>query len=422
MTVYYQDNNDQILRPGGEARIVADSWITAAAGGLQLTSDNGLVVDFNYDSFGEIVIQGFYTQHFRYEGTTGEIEISGESRCICNHYVPEGGFVIAGESRTASSSYTYSGDGGIEASGEYFIRIALKKISATGGILIEGDAITFPVQGYDATGSVVLNGSSSIVTSVWSWVSDGNAIFMGGAAEFRVSNFDNLYADLGFQMEVVDVQLIFGSDVETGTLTISSDTISVCGCIDIPLVLNLSHNLVNRNKFSHFLARNNLSMPRRIKLYYNTINNMWQTNFNFKGMSADFNTLESWNLLFDIKCTQIVGGTNIEREILALSMQITQKNISTFEDFSTRMIIGFLPDVACINGILQTKITYNTKLDVATVKAKAQIYYYSLFDDLDLFKNEYWYRNPELKIDFSSINLDKLQYRQNMDIVFHHAT
>lgn len=422
MTAYYEDNVDQILRPSGEAGITASSWTAVASGNVTLNSNTIITTNFTSLVSGGVKSSGGYRLNLYYQISDEGLSVAGESTTTSNHIEGLGGSIVGGEVFISTPKNIYYPDGDVVelsfGEGGAATRVTYKKISADGGVFIEGDATAIPVQGGVATGGISLDGSSLVVTSVWAWGSDGNAIFAGGAAEFRVSNFDNILVDLGFSMDVTAVQLLFGSDVETSTLKTSSDTITVCGCVDIPLVLNLSHNLVNRNKFSHFLARNNLFMPRKIKLYYNAINDMWQSNYSFKGISADFGTLESWNLFFDIRCTQIVGGVDVEQEILALSMQIIQKNISTLEDFSTRMIIGFLPDIACANGILQTNITYNTKLDMATVKAQAQIYYHRLFDDLDLFKNEYWTRNPELKIQFSSVNLDQLQYRQNMDIIF----
>jgi len=424
MIVWYEDGEYQILRPSGEAEITASHWTYTASEGVELTSDTRVRTNFTFITSGGSTIGGEYKYHFNYEVTDDSIiEIAGDSQTTCNHIEGLGGVSLNGETYISASRNAYYPDGeSIEVSfglGEAATRVTYKKIASEGGVTIDGEGFTFPVQGYSAVGGISLEGEVDVVTSAWHWFSDGNAVFPGGAAVCRPSNFDDILTYIGFQMFLTDIDLVFGADVETGSLTGASDTISVCGCIDIPVVLNLSHNLVNRNKFSHFLARNDLSMPRDIKLYHNTINDMWQGNFNFKGISADFDTLEVWNLLFDVRCTQIVGGVDIEQEILMFSMQITQKNLSTLEDFSTRVIIGFLPDAACANGILQTKIIYDTKLDVATVKAQAQIYYYNLFDDLDLFKNDYWTRNPELKIQFSSVNLEQLQYRQNMDIVFH---
>jgi hypothetical protein len=169
---------------------------------------------------------------------------------------------------------------------------------------------------------------------------------------------------------------------------------------------------------SQFLARNSLTLKSEVKLNYNKVNDLWQGNLHYKGLSADLDTYETWDLLFEIKCTTFVGGTEIDKEVLSFSCDIKQKNLTNLDDYETRIIIGFLPDSACFSGVFNVKMNYDTQLDIVDVDPEAVIYYYRIYDDLDLFKNVYWSANPDLKFQISGNNLATNQYRKNMNMIF----
>lgn len=420
IVVYWEDDEEQILRVGGEAGVVSSAWNYTANGELNLSGSSvinskKLIVTTS----GGARIGGYNSWHYNYEvdAETAFVEISGEA--ITQPILGTGGAVLGGTASVASTQNFHTAEGGVELSfgeGQARTRTTYKKYNPVGGVTLGSNGSVLHNLSYAATGGVSTGGTPLVSSSVWRWVSDGNAIFIGGAAESDISNFDTV-TDFGFKMDVIDIGFLFGTDVETNPLGVSGDTVTVCGCVDLPMTLTLAHNMVNRNKFSQFLARNNLVLPREIELHYNAVNELWQQNYHFKGYSADLDTLESWRLTFDIKCTSFVGGADIDKEVLAFSIQVVQKNLSTLEDYDTRIIIGFLPDLACSGDVLETSMVYDTQLDVATIKPDAQIYYYRLYDDLDLFKNDYWTKNSKLLIQISSVDLDQPQYRQNLDIV-----
>jgi len=177
-----------------------------------------------------------------------------------------------------------------------------------------------------------------------------------------------------------------------------TDNLSQCGCFQIPLVVELAHNLVRDNIFAKFLARNNYSISRVLDLKYNEPNDSWQSNLHYRGLSADANTEERWDLVFELQCTEDMGGIHIGRRIWKLAVGVYRKNLTTFEDFDTRIIIGLMPEIICDTNAneLDFEVSYNTQLDLASVRPDATIYQTTLFDNIGLFKNRSWIDNPDL--------------------------
>ena len=417
LTLYCEDAFGQILRVGGAADVRSSAWHYTSQGGFSVegeTAENKKTLKPSTD--GGVKLGGGCRFDFFYVAD-GQIEFGGEA--IIQPIVASGGCVLGGEFGVGSTHTSYVASGGLELSyGEGNpIRTADFVYVSEGGFTIgNSDPSALQHFAYESSGGLELDGNIDMISSTWHWQSEGNGISVGGGTESQPSNFE-VSDEFNCDMSVVELKMVFGSDVETNPLKISSDVINVCGCTDISVALNLSHNLVNHNKLSQFLARNNLSMASNLKLHYNKVNALWQSNLHFKGLSADLDTYEIWNIVFDIRCTSFIGGTEIDQEVLAFSVRVTQKNLTSAEDFETRLILGFVPDQSCIGGSFNTKLIYDTQSEVAIVKPNAQIYYYNLYDDLDLFKNAYWGRNPNLQIQLSNTNLEIPQYRQNLDVV-----
>ncbi len=417
MRAYYENLNSQTIKLGGSSDVKSSAWHYTASGALEIAGE----VQVNSRAFtpsvaGGAKLGGNYELNFYYDGIGG-ISIDGEA--IVQPIKALGGAMLGGEAVIAASNTVYEASGGLTMSygvgtPDSFAQFILE---TSGGFSIGGTSNFIPQYAYEAAGGFEISGTSDLVSSVWHHSSEG-AITLGGVADFQASNFE-MFTEFNFDMDIFEIEYIFGEDEDSENLLVKSgDVINACGCLEIPVALRLSHNLVNRNRLSQFLARNSLYLGPEIKLNYNKINEMWQGNANFKGLSADLDTYETWNLLFEIKCTSFVGGTEIDKDVLVFSCSIKQKNLSTLDDYETRVIIGFLPSSSCQSGTFNIKLNYETQIDVAEVEPNAIIYYYRIYDDLDLFKNAYWSDNPNLKVQVSGTNLTTNQYRQNMDVIF----
>lgn len=413
MFVYYEDAEHQILRMGGQAGVVSSAWSYVASGGVATSGEPRYSHDADMFGIGGATVGGDFRETWDEFGEGGAT-LSGEA--FLQPYIGSGGAVASGE----AFLQPYILQGGVSVGGEASRNHQIRHV-ATGGITLTSDtgaALASFI--YEADGGITLGGTAFQVSSAWNWVSDGNAIFIGGEAELVASNFELDGEKWGYQMNIIEIDFLFGTDVETGGLEPTTDTVNVCGCIDVPLTLELSHNLAVDNKLAQFLVRNDLAISRIQQLFYNKTNLLWQKNLHFEGLSADVNTTETWDIIFDLKCTTFVGGFDIDKEVLVFSILVKQKNLVTLEDFDTRVVVGYLPDSACAGSGIDfgTTITYDTQIDFAAVTPDAQIYYSLLYDDLGLFKNAAWTKDSNLFIEISSEPIEELQYRQNMEVVF----
>jgi hypothetical protein len=415
--IYYESIIAQTLKLGGESEIKSSVWHYTTTGGFAINGDASIGgLGYTVSPSGGVKLGGNYELNYVYEGVGG-INLDGEA--LVQPIRASGGATIGGEIVISASNTVYEASGGLSltyglGTAETHVEYILE---TSGGFGIAGGSTSLVNLSYEAEGGLTTSGTSELVSSVWHYETEG-ALTLGGSSDIEASNFE-LFLEQNFDMTVFDIEYIYGSDVETkNTLSPSVDMVTACGCVDIPVSLRLSHNLVNRNRLSQFLARNSLTLKSEVKLNYNKVNDLWQGNLHYKGLSADLDTYETWDLLFEIKCTTFVGGTEIDKEVLSFSCDIKQKNLTNLDDYETRIIIGFLPDSACFSGVFNVKMNYDTQLDIVDVDPEAVIYYYRIYDDLDLFKNVYWSANPDLKFQISGNNLATNQYRKNMNMIF----
>lgn len=61
-----------------------------------------------------------------------------------------------------------------------------------------------------------------------------------------------------------------------------------------------------------------------------------ECNLHYRGQSAESSTPESWDLVFELQCTDVVGGIGIGSNVWKLATQIIRKNLITRESFDTR--------------------------------------------------------------------------------------
>ena len=181
-----------------------------------------------------------------------------------------------------------------------------------------------------------------------------------------------------------------------------ANTLTKCNCFDMPLIIPFSHNLAGANKLSEFVKRNNQSIPKFINLQHNKTNDSWQCNMRYSGISALTNGMETWNLLFELQCSEFLGGTQIGQGVWKFGMKVNQRNLATGQDFDTRLLVAFLPDPICSKGKeFRAKLTFDTTLGVATTTPIATIYEVVVHDNIGLFKSDSWINNPKLIIDMS---------------------
>lgn len=314
-----------------------------------------------------------------------EVEICGN--LLCSEFCLDGDVEESwGFSMTARTVMGYVASGGVTISdgSPYF-----DSYEASGTVDIEGSADFTESYRYAASGGVDMDGSSDFTL----YDADGN-ILMGVLDLFDVSFSETIEK---LQIEFVEETL---DTTETDT-----DLVSKCGCSGMSLLMPFSQNLATSNKLSQFFVRNNLSFDRIQQLRYSERDDSWSANFQWTGFSAESPNRESWRTIFRLNCSNSIGGQTIDYRVWTWSMQVVQRNLTTSADFDTRFVVAFLPDTVCANGF-QARINLNVRTGTVSFRPDTEVYYSVLHDNIGLFSNSYWTKNPVLSFDISQIGLE----------------
>jgi hypothetical protein len=407
-----KDADSQTLRTGGEARVRSSNYGYVGSGSIIVSQGSaGLrvhrrVLSTGRGAFGPefagIRLSGQYGLNLHYSPEENEVVVGGVSlvRSSAWRTAASGSVEIGGEARIRSSNFHWTMNGGLTLGGDTRIRNRFR-YRPTGGLTLGGTILPRLPFNYVATGGLTLGSNPRIRSSAFKWVSDGNALFVGGGADINYSDFGTLAIDLGMTAFVEDVLLTFPEDDGTDTLEGLTSTVTRCSCNGMPLLIPFSHNMFTSNKLTQFLNRNGLTVARVINLSYNEINDSWQANLHFKGRATQSNTLESWDIVFDLQCTSVVDGDEIGQNVWRFGVHFLQRNLSTLEDYDTRVLVAFIPDRICLNGDFNAGITIDTSQSLVSVTPTSVVYQQLLYDNIGLFKNDYWTLNPDILIQIS---------------------
>ena len=223
-------------------------------------------------------------------------------------------------------------------------------------------------------------------------------------------------SNVAFYTQYSDLQAVFqdddGEDLEESTAVVRE----ACECELVPVVVQARHNLEDTNKLSQFLTRNGLQISSVMNLIYNAGNESWQVNQHYSGVGEDGNSTETWTILIEWACVTDVGGVDVGEvrrsgttelgvEVWKFSVYIKRKNITTGEDFDTRILMAFIPEEVCPPGLnLVFSFMLNTETHAIIETTTASNINGQLnvcFDNIGLFKSPEWLLDPYLKIEIS---------------------
>lgn len=410
LKIYYQHVNHH-LEVGGESKTKSSNynWVANPVSSPFVLSGSSIYkkgvrfVSLGKGSMGPsfagAMIGGSYGLSLFYEATGG-LTLTGSSS-----FGP-GGAALGGTASVSSTSNYYTSTGGLTLASDNLVKVHRRYNVVPGVLTLTGEGGVNNEFRHEASGSIVLGGESRVRSSVYNWVSDGNAIFVfGPGADYSFSDIGTLFTNVGFSSTVYDLKLVYPNESTTSNLGLSEDRVTECGCVGMSLSLPFSHNLNVSNKFSQFLTRNNLSFPSTIEMRYNKINDAWIKNLKYVGFGAAIPVRESWTLVFQMSCTKDSGGIALDTQIWRFSMQVVQQNLSTMADYDTHVLVGFKPENTC-NGGFRIGMTVNTQLGSVSLLPEATLYEFKLYDNVGLFKSPYWLSNPLLKFELSQTGLD----------------
>jgi hypothetical protein len=414
LTVFYEDPINQCVRVSGESGFISSIYNHVASGSVQIDTGRSyaLSVSRNFVSTGKgefgpdyaaVKIVGGYEVHLDVE-SSGGITMSGDAFCLPSHYdcVADGSVVVDGESLFVSPVWNYqSGGGGPILSTANVVQfnpnfITSGQVSMSGTADLAFDLVT------QSSGQVTMGGEVATESSNYNYVGTGTITIgsEGAGIDFQgLGDFEVLY---GVEA-VADYEEYVFSIPEIEDIEVPTTTVSECSCVGMTLSLSFMQNLTTNNLLSQFLTRNTLSVPRVLKLVYNKINDSWQTNLHYKGFSGNTTTRESWDLVFELQCIDSIGGEFIGRKIWRFSANIVRKNLTTLEDYDTKLLVGFFPDGVCRTDTFRATIMAETQAGYVVVDPTSTIHHYVLYDNIGLFKNSYWTLNPELSFSISQV-------------------
>jgi hypothetical protein len=226
---------------------------------------------------------------------------------------------------------------------------------------------------------------------------------LGGAAVAR-SNYFEGSVTLGGRIANVLLEADFTPTESDGPPIPADDDGTVntnCGCNPVSLSLSMSHNFNNANILGDFVRRNNLTFGTSMQLRYRKLDQTWQQNFHFSGISQR-NTLERWTMVFEWGCTSNLAGSPLDQPAWKFSASIVRKDAATGEDSDTRILYVFPKEIVCQRNLVEFAFTVNTRTGVAAAKGATEILGNILYDNIGLFKSKFWTTNP-LKINIASV-------------------
>lgn len=416
--VTYEDPNGSIVRVSSDgARAVGPTYFAESIGGPHLTGQANVSKKKTY-------IQRVTAAGARIGGqapflekvvSSGGVSLGGEALAIPYIEQPSGGCVLSATEALVNPAW-YTMAGGLQVHGAILTN-TIYEVEVMGGMLSSGQSIVTADQFfYTASGGIAITGVGRVRTPNRNFISDGNILFAQGEADYVAGDFALDNEHVGFDMTVSNITATFLTDIELNNLTGVTDTLSKCGCFNLPLTIQLYHNFARDNSFAKFLVRNGLTIRRTLSLNYNEINDSWQNNLHYKGLSFDKNSYETWDVISELNCTDTLGSVLIGRPVWKLAIQFFKKNLTTGSIYDSRIILAVLPDNICRGSIgeLDFSINYDTESDLATVSPNATLYQSTVYDNIGLFRNPSWVDNPVLQIKVSQTSTTRLQPRLDL--------
>ena len=284
------------------------------------------------------------------------------------------------------------------------------KITAT-VILIE------TIKKYDGSGVVTIYGNctASIVsgavtptTSNFEYVSTAGIVSTGGSAS-AVSSWQNEFTTNIYISTYIDQTIDFGSAQDTPVISIVSIPVATaCGsCLAMPNEIYVQNNISNPSIFYNFLARNALSFSDVITTSYSNKLDSWVGHQHFFGLSDDNNNEERWRFTFEFGCINEYGGDIIGSSVIKFSMIAVRKNLFTGVDYDTRLVVMFNSIDFCESiRNFNNDFSFNFNVKTNYINSDQGIIPINilLYDQIGIFKSDYWLANPNLTFTLSAIS------------------
>jgi hypothetical protein len=277
--------------------------------------------------------------------------------------------------------------------------------------------LTETIKNYNGSGVVEINGNctASIIsggvtptTSNFAYTVTADVISTGGSAS-AVSSWQNEFTTNIYISTHIDQTIDFGSAQDTPAISIVNNPVATsCGsCLAMPNEIYVQNNISNPGVFYNFLGRNGLTFSSVITTSYSNKLEGWVGHQHFLGLSDDNSNQERWRFTFEFGCISEYGGDIIGSPVVKFSMIAVRKNLFTGNDYDTRLVVIFNSIDFCesirnftndflFNYNVKTNYIYNAQgiVPISTL----------LYDQIGIFKSDYWLANPNLTFRLSAIS------------------
>jgi hypothetical protein len=311
-------------------------------------------------------------------------------------YVGSGGLVLGGLAREVSPDWNYTGEGGLVLGG-----FNVPNQYGSGGMTLAGNALTLLSLSYVGQGGMVLGGSGSEISPSYSHIGQGGMV-LGGSASAR-SNFYDLSDSWVSEASIPFIDAEFTVSQATN-LVAPTETISTsCGCLSLPLTLEMQSNFGMTNQFAQFLSRNNLSFSTAQFLYYSRLSSAWQGNTHLRGLSEDGNSSEQWNVVFEWGCTSQYGGQDLGQSVWQFLAYFVRRNLTTGSQQASKLVVVLDSLNLCqdVNSF-GVSFTLDTLTGSVTLPSIATLNLQVLSDGIGLFQGA-WNDSPDLNVSIALV-------------------
>lgn len=413
----------------GSAVQKSSHYSFTASGGLAVAGGLSTLAEYAYEADGGLNVAGSYAQSLEagVVGTpdTEQMEIGGgltplDFKASAYNYDnfggATGGTVVSSEFtelNIISSGWTWVAEEGVAIAGSADVLIGHKYVADDTPVLITGGfGQNFYYEG-NGTIRVGPEFDQAVIPVfsrlAFSYGASGDGVTIGDSGAFiKFADLGTFEVDMEANFQIAEINAIFGS-VDVGETAVPVDTVlTACGrgCIDLPLIIDMNHNLNQDNKLSQFLFRNDLVMDSVFPLNYNNTNDSWQANLHYTGVSS-VGSRESWNIVFELQCSSFVSGVELGQSMLRFGVSVIQTNLDTGEDYDTRVISIFDPLSVCQRDVeLIFKLTIDSKLKTTVVSPESTVQDTIVHDNIGLFKTGFWFENPEILFNVSEVGTE----------------
>lgn len=280
---------------------------------------------------------------------------------------------------------------------------------ASGGLMLEGGSDSIMRLNHDSFVSLEIGGSITDLISSGFYYQPSSGGNLSGEAELGFEDIGIISTNIQVASSVFDLGYDFNPVNYESQLTISdSFVVSACGCSSAGLSLEMFHNLFESKFLSSFMDRNGLVSPTSSQMRYRSLDSSWRNVHHYSGTLdsggygkiSTFFSLDcvenSWRFSFVVKNSENRAETKFICDIPS-DLVCGSNDISTEIELQIRRRTGQPTSGQSIYVVTPHSVRpgpYSAAEDLSVFVGGMQNQYMVYYDELGVFGDSYWLRNP----------------------------